>query len=76
MEAIQVSLTSKFRVTVPKRIREVLHLEKGNQIVFEILGDRTVLIRKFLPLDLQYFGVSATLTEWESKEDDKAYRDL
>ncbi len=77
MEAIRASLTSKYQATVPKKVRDVLHLEKGSQIVYQILDDKTVVIRKQYPLDINYLeGINTTLTEWELKEDEQAYGEL
>jgi AbrB family looped-hinge helix DNA binding protein len=77
MEAIQVSVTSKYQVTVPKRVRDILRLEKGNKIVYVILDDQKVMIQKSLPFDVEYLnGLNATLSEWELSDDDQAYGKL
>lgn len=39
-------LTSKFQVTIPKEIRALLKLKSRDYIVFEILEDGTVILRK------------------------------
>jgi AbrB family looped-hinge helix DNA binding protein len=70
-------LTSKYQATIPKPIREHLHLEKGDEVFYELLPDNTVIVRKPSALDLEYLkGVSNTLNEWESDEDEQAYKDL
>lgn len=70
-------LTSKFQATVPKMVRDTLHLTSKDQIVYEILEDNTVIVRKATPLDKSYLkGLDHTLTEWNSDEDEKAYKDL
>lgn len=70
-------LTSKFQATVPKLVREALHLSTRDQIVYEILEDETVVIRKASPLDKAYLkGLDQTLNEWNSDEDEKAYKNL
>jgi antitoxin PrlF len=70
-------LTSKYQATVPIEIREHLHLKKGDQIVYELLPDETVVLRKISHLDLQYFhALEPTLNEWESEDDQQAYKDL
>lgn len=70
-------LTSKYQATVPKEIRDVLHLEKGDKILYELLPDDTVVIRKTYPLDVEYFEtLSQTMNEWESEEDEQAYKNL
>lgn len=70
-------LTSKFQATIPKEIREYLHLERGEEILYERLPDNTVIIRKVLPLDLDYLkALNVTMNEWESKEDEEGYANL
>lgn len=70
-------LTSKYQATVPKEIRKHLHLESGDQIVYELLADNTVLVRKISPLDLDYLeALNSIMNEWESEEDAKAYKNL
>ncbi|MGA8164317.1 MAG: type II toxin-antitoxin system PrlF family antitoxin [Waddliaceae bacterium] len=77
MDAIPAKLTAKYQATVPKKVREALHLEAGDDIVYEILDDQTVILRKVYPLDINYLeGINATLEEWEMKEDEEAYGDL
>lgn len=69
-------VTSKFQATIPLAIREVLALEQGDTVVFEVVKGQ-VIVRRELPLDKDYLdAVSATLSEWNSAEDDKAYGDL
>lgn len=70
-------ITSKYQATVPKEIRQHLHLEKGDEILYELLSDHTVIIRKTSPLDLDYLkALNFTLNEWESDEDERAYKNL
>ncbi len=70
-------LTSKHQATVPKEIRAQLKLESGDEIVYELLEDGTVVVRKSSPLDLDYLhAINATLNEWESEEDEQAYKNL
>jgi antitoxin PrlF len=70
-------LTSKYQATVPTEVRKHLHLKKRDQIVYELLEDGSVVIRKIEPLDLEYLeAVSETLNEWNSDSDERAYKDL
>ena len=62
-------LTPKFQTTVPKEVREALHLTSRDQIIYEILEDNTVIVRKAYPLDKAF-------NEWNSYGDEKAYKDL
>ena len=69
-------LTSKFQATIPSAIREKLDLEAGDTISFQVDDDRVVL-RKVKPLDPAYLeSLEATLSEWNSDNDDDAYSNL
>jgi hypothetical protein len=58
-------------------IRKHLHLKKRDEIVYELLSDGTVVIRKTTPLDLEYLkSIESTLTEWNSEDDERAYKNL
>lgn len=75
--AYSVRLTSKFQATIPKGIRKHLHLESGDEILYELLADNTVTVRKTFPLDLEYLrALNSTMNEWESEEDEQAYKNL
>jgi AbrB family looped-hinge helix DNA binding protein len=70
-------ITSKYQATIPKEIRTHLHIESGDQVLYELLPDDTVIIRKTSPLDLDYLqALNATMNEWESEEDEHAYKNL
>lgn len=70
-------LTSKYQATIPKEIRKHLHLKSGDRILYELLPDDTVIVRKTTPLDLEYLNaINATMNEWNSDEDEQAYKNL
>lgn len=70
-------LTSKFQATIPLEIRKHLHLKERDEIVYELLSDGTVVVRKTTPLDMQYLkSIESTLTEWNSEDDERAYKNL
>ena len=70
-------LTSKYQATIPKEVRQELALGSHDRIVFEVKSNHTIVIRKLKPLDLEYLqAVSSTLSEWNSQEDNEAFRDL
>jgi antitoxin PrlF len=77
-QAVAISLlTSRGQATVPALVLRKLHLEPGDSLVFEEFGSGSILIRKAKPLDLEFFSsLEGTLSEWNSDEDDQAYRDL
>ena len=74
---VSSKLTSKFQATIPKEVRETLHLTSKDQIVYEILEDNIVVVRKASPVDKIYLkGLDQTLSEWNSESDEEAYKDL
>lgn len=78
MEARVVSkLTSKYQTTVPAPVREALGLARGDSIVFEIQGPAHVVMRRAMRLDLDFAeALEPLLGEWDSEEDEAAYRGL
>ena len=70
-------ISSKGQVTIPADVRKKLHLETGDTLAWETEADGRIWVRRLEPLDLDYLAaVSGTLSEWNSREDDEAYRDL
>ena len=70
-------LTTKGQATVPLRVRRRLNLAPGDTVIFEESAGGTVRIRKAEPLDLEFLSaLEKTLSEWNSDNDDRAYRDL
>jgi len=69
-------LSSKGQVTVPKKVREILRAKPGDWIEYEV-RDNVVVMRRPEPFDGPFHAaLSETLTEWESPEDEEAFRDL
>jgi len=63
-------------VKIPAVIRRKLRLRTGDRLVFEERGS-VVLVRKRERSDAVFLdAISATLSEWNSSNDDRAYRDL
>lgn len=76
-QCVTSRLTSKYRTTVPKEIRSELDLKSGDKIVYELLKDGTVIVRKNSPMDIEYLhSLDAIMNEWESEEDERAYKNL
>ncbi len=70
-------LTSKSQTTVPAAVRKRLNLKPGDTVVFEESEGGTVRIRKAEPLDIGFLSaLESTLSEWNSENDERAYRDL
>lgn len=69
-------LTAKAQTTIPKPVRAALGLKPGDVVVYEIAGSR-VTLAKGRPADATWLGaLDATLAEWASPEDAKAYDNL
>ncbi|OGT36727.1 MAG: AbrB family transcriptional regulator [Gammaproteobacteria bacterium RIFCSPHIGHO2_12_FULL_38_14] len=70
------TLTTKYQATIPSDVRKLLDLHAGDKIGFE-RSQGKIYIVKIQPFDLAYHqALESTLSEWDSKEDDEAYRDL
>jgi AbrB family looped-hinge helix DNA binding protein len=74
MEISKVS--AKGQVTLPKKIRESLGLHPGDLISYDV-DDGIVSIRRLESFDAPFHSaLSGTLEEWNTPEDDEAFRDL
>ena len=72
------TLTSKYQATVPKSVREALHLGAGDRIEFTVERGGTARLRKAAPAaehELQALE-AALAPEWNSPDDDTAYANL
>jgi len=64
------------RVTIPKRIRESVGIRPGDLLAFERIG-KELRVRRVSPDSDEYLhAVGETMSEWSSKEDESAWRDL
>ena len=69
-------LTARGQTTIPKRIREAANLRQGDLLAFDLIGEE-LRVRKIPPSSDEYLrAVTETLEEWNSKEDELAWRDL
>lgn len=69
-------LTLKYQATIPRDVRQCLGLHQGDVIGFRITNQQ-VILEKAKPIDWQFAKFTeGTLDEWNSKEDDEAFRDL
>lgn len=66
-------LTSKAQTTIPQPVRAALKLQDGDELIYEIEGERVLLkkLRKTAADD-----PFATFEEWDSEADRKAYAGL
>ena len=70
-------VTTKGQVTLPKPVRERLQIQAGDTLTYEV-KDGAVTVRKLRAFDRDWHqALSATLAEeWDSPEDEEAFRDL
>ncbi|MES2884408.1 MAG: type II toxin-antitoxin system PrlF family antitoxin [Pseudomonadota bacterium] len=70
---ISSKLTSKAQTTIPLAVRNALHAQPGDELVYEIDGDRVVVSkRKPATMDDPF----RTFEEWNSAADRRAYAKL
>jgi AbrB family looped-hinge helix DNA binding protein len=71
-------LTKKYQATIPAPVRKRLGLKAGDSILFEESKPTgAIMLRRANPIDLEYLeALQGTLNEWNSENDDRAYRDL
>lgn len=70
-------ITAKGQTTIPKKIRAVLKVKPGDLLVWEVGPKGRVEVRRVQPTDLEYLrALEGTMGEWETPEDEKAYRNL
>ena len=71
---ITSKLSSKAQTTIPQSIRAALRLREGDELVYEIQGDRVVLSKALQLRDGD--DPFRTFSEWDSPADRKAYGSL
>lgn len=70
---IKSKLTAKAQTTIPQPVRAALHLDVGDEIVYQIEGGRVILTKApATPVDDPF----ATFREWDSKADRIGYAEL
>ena len=70
---ITSKLTSKAQTTIPLPVRNALRLTEGDELLYQIEGDRVVLTKADRGAVEDPF---ATFSEWSSEADGRAYGDL
>jgi antitoxin PrlF len=70
---ITSKLTSKAQTTIPLAVRHALRLAEGDEIAYQIEGDRVVLTKaRYGPVEDPF----AVFDEWSSEADIRAYGNL
>jgi antitoxin PrlF len=71
---ITSKLTSKAQTTIPQAVRAALKVKEGDELAYQIDGDRVILTRASdAPAADDPFR---TFAEWNSAADQDAYADL
>jgi len=70
---IKSKLTAKAQTTIPRPVRAALHLRVGDEIVYQIEGERVILTRAPIVSVEDPF---ATFGEWDSEADHAGYAEL
>jgi antitoxin PrlF len=71
---ITSKLSSKAQTTIPQPVRAALHLSEGDQLVYEIAGERVIVTKA--KRDELADDPFATFDEWNSDADRRAYAKL
>lgn len=75
MSAIS-KVTVKYQATIPLEVREFLGVRQGDAVEYRIEKGEVKLKRVTTP-DTEYLeAIQKSLTEWDTKADDAAFRDL
>ncbi len=69
-------ITARGQTTIPKRIRDAIGLGQSDVISFEVEDDHLIVRKVPRGQDEYLQGLSRTMSEWASPEDEDAWRDL
>ena len=70
-------VTTKGQVTLPKEVRDAMHVNAGSLLEWEIMNGGSAVMRVVQPLDAAYLkALETTLSEWSGAQNEKAYRNL
>lgn len=70
-------VTAKGQATIPKRLRDAANIKEGDMLAFDLDSNNRIIIRRIdTATNLELMASQGTLQEWNSPEDDEAWRDL
>ena len=76
MPTLQSKLNYKHQIKLPIEVRRVLKLKAGDSVTFE-MGNNGIRLLKTHPQNNTHLkSIEGTLSEWDSEEDEIAFRDL
>ena len=74
MELVRIG--TRGQTTIPKRVRVAANLHAGDTLAFEVQPDHLVVRKMPVAQDAYLQGLARTLDEWNSPQDEEAWRDL
>ncbi|MGA8148053.1 MAG: AbrB/MazE/SpoVT family DNA-binding domain-containing protein [Gallionellaceae bacterium] len=70
-------VTAKGQATIPKRIRDAAHIREGDMLAFDLDSNNRIIIKRIEPpIDVELSALQKTLSEWNSPQDEEAWREL
>jgi len=70
-------VTAKGQATIPKRIKEAAHIREGDMLAFDLDSNNRITIKRIdTTVDIELSALQETLSEWNSPQDEEAWRDL
>ncbi len=74
MEISKISL--KGQITIPGKIRKAIGLKPGDMVSYSV-ENGVIIMKRIEPFDSKFHAaLSETMEEWNSPEDEEAFRDL
>jgi bifunctional DNA-binding transcriptional regulator/antitoxin component of YhaV-PrlF toxin-antitoxin module len=70
MKTVTSRISSKGQTTLPKEIREVLSVDTGDLIQYEVDGNIIKIRRLEAEENIWLKSIESTLEEWQGSEDD------
>ena len=64
------------QITIPKRVRVMADLSAGDTLAFEVKEGHLVVRKMPVAQDAYLHALEHTLDEWNSLQDEEAWRDL
>jgi antitoxin PrlF len=70
-------ITAKGQTTIPRAVRNALHVVPGDLIAWDVAADGTATVRRLQAMDVEYLrALEGMLSEWSGAADDAAYGEL
>lgn len=64
------------QTTIPKRVRVAADLRAGDTLAFEVKADRLIVRKMPVAQHVYLHALEHTLDEWNSRQDENAWRGL